>query len=322
MPTFDLKLPHTPHRTLRIDAADHYYVPRLLKRDGLAGYERETMAVFLAAVERLGGDVFDVGANMGVFSLVARSVLPHPVTAFEPTPQLAGLLRHHLDINALDNVEVEEAALGAEPGTATLYLSNVTDSSNSLLEGFRPSDDAIEVRIDTIDGYVAATGRVPLVLKIDTEATEPDVLRGASALMAERRPWIICEVLAARTEEQLEALLTPHGYHWFQITGERPLVPRREIFGDRAFTYNNWLFAPEPPDDRFWDRVLHWSRGLSRCPPPPEPPPPPTPPPPSPPPPRRKRGVYGRKKMLAGILGGMAVGGVIGRGTSRSRRTA
>src|SRR5690606_28293792 len=122
--------------------------------------------------------------------------------------------------NGLDGVRFEPVALGASPGTATLHLSDVTDSSNSLLEGFRPSQRGLDVPIETLDDYVAAAPAPPRLLKIDTEATEPDVLRGAERFLRDQRPWLICEVLAGRTEAELEALLAPLGYQWHQITAE------------------------------------------------------------------------------------------------------
>jgi FkbM family methyltransferase len=268
---------------LRLVAPDTAYVPKLLQRHALAGYEPETMACFLAAIEALGGPVFDVGANVGIFSLVARASFDVEVVGFEPTPDLAELFRDQCARNELA-ITVEELALGASAGTATFYLSNVTDSSNSLLAGFRPSDVAIEVRTDTLDGYVERTGHVPRVLKIDTEATEPDVLRGAARLLEGARPWVICEVLARRTETELEELLGPLDYRWYQITSELPLRSRRELFGDRAYRFNNWLFAPEPADDAFWERMRIWSRAIASCEPLPSasPPAPATEPSPSP----------------------------------------
>jgi FkbM family methyltransferase len=312
---FDLTLPQpgtgsATGRTLRIRTDEQLYIPKVLQREGLATYEPETLAVFLTLLERRGGPVFDVGANVGVFSLLGAALTDAEVIAFEPTPDLAAVARGLARDNGL-RFEVEEIALGASTGTATFYLSSVTDSSNSLLEGFRPSDRAIDVATETLDDHVQRTGRAPAVLKIDTEATEPDVFRGGARTIAEHRPWIICEVLARRTEAELEELLSPFGYTWYQITAERKLVPRRELFGDRAYRFNNWLFAPEAAPDDFWAQVTGWRERLVTCVPPPPPPAPPVEGPSAPPPaakPERRRGVYGRKKMVAGVLTGVAIG--------------
>jgi FkbM family methyltransferase len=345
MRSFELLLPDpAAPGPLQIEAEERLYVPKCLHRTGLAGYEPETLACFLAIVSLRGGPVFDVGANIGVFSLVAAALSDVEVVAFEPTPELAAVARTLADRNDL-RFTVEEIALGAESGTATFHLSDVTDSSNSLLDGFRPSATSIEVVLESLDDHCARTGTIPRVLKIDTEATEPDVFRGGLATIREHRPWIVCEVLARRTETQLEEVLGPLGYTWYQITSELPLVPRRELFGDRAYRFNNWLFAPEQPDPEFWERMGIWREALKACvPTTPAADPPPTPAPtaqptsrptgtarspqdnvtktdPAPQPARRK-GVYGRKKLLAGIVGG-AVFGAAGSwlaGIARPRR--
>ena len=169
--------------TLRIRTPVRTYVSHLLAGSGLAGYEPDTLACFLAAIEERGsGPVFDVGANIGVFSWLAAALTPAIVVAFEPTPDLAAQMRAICAENDLD-IRVEELALGAAPGTAELHLSDKTDSSNSLRAGFRPSHRSVSVPGRNVDAYVARTGVTPAVLKVDTELTEPDVLRGATGVL-------------------------------------------------------------------------------------------------------------------------------------------
>lgn len=377
MRAFELTLPTSPPPTVEGDAGgtgpggaeptaalcvelpEELYIPRVLQRDGLAGYEPSTLACFLALIERHGGPVLDVGANVGVFSLVGAAVLGADITAFEPVPELAAAMRTVAERNGL-SIPIEESALGADDTEATFYLSDVTDSSNSLLAGFRPSERSLTVRVERLDSYTQRTGIVPSILKVDTEATEPDVLAGGLATLREHRPYVICEVLARRSESALEQVLADLDYHWYQITEERTLVPRREIFGDRAYRFNNWLFAPEPPDDEFWRRMLAWREALGTCTPvivTPEPsasegatsaaePPPAEGSTPAETPTDadhdpdasadqptdgplvrwrrrnefRKRGVYGRKKLLAGILAGVAIGAVADRFVTARRR--
>jgi FkbM family methyltransferase len=243
---------------------ERLYVPFLLQRDGLAGYEPGTLACFLALIEEHGGPVLDIGANVGVFSLVAAAATDAQVVAFEPTPDLAVTARAIADVNGL-SFPVEEVALGAEDGQATLHLSDVTDSSNSLLPGFRPSSRSVTVPVERLDGWCDRTGTVPAVVKIDTEATEPQVVAGARRLLTDHRPHVICEVLARRTEADLERAFGELGYRWYQITDEVPLVARREVFGDRAYRFTNWLFAPDEPTDAFWSRLRRWHAALSAC---------------------------------------------------------
>jgi hypothetical protein len=165
-------------------------------------------------------------------------------------------------------IVVEEIALGATAGTAELFLSENSDSSNSLRIGFRPSRKSVRVVVETLDGYIARTSVVPGVLKIDTESTEPDVLRGAARLLAEHRPWLICEVLAGRTETELTEILEPLGYAWYRIDGPGPLERRTVLEGDRSYAHLNWLFAPAPPSDDFWRSMARRHATIVSTPPP------------------------------------------------------
>jgi FkbM family methyltransferase len=252
--------PAVPSLTIRTPLRT--YVNRLLADSGLAGYEPDTLACFLAAIEENGSaPVFDVGANIGVFSWLAAALTPATVVAFEPTPDLAAQMRAICAANDLA-VRVEEVALGAEPGTAELYLSDKTDSSNSLRAGFRASHRSVSVPVETIDGYVARTGTTPAVLKVDTESTEPDVLRGAAGLLAVSRPWIICEVLAGRTEEGLMSILRPLDYAWYRIDAPGALERRAVIEGDPSYAHMNWLFAPTEPSPAFWQASAEWRKSI------------------------------------------------------------
>lgn len=220
------------------------YVPRLLEDSGVRGYEPETMAAFLASISLLEArEAFDVGANVGIFSLIAAATTTARVTGFEPTPQLAATYRSVALVNGL-GCEVEELALGAATGTATLYISGKTDSSNSLVAGFRAAVGTVDVPLERLDDYVARSGRRPAVMKVDTETTEPAVLEGGLETLRTVRPWIICEVLAGTTEERLMAILRPLGYRFHHLGPNDAPVEADTIVGDRTYRHRDWLLTP------------------------------------------------------------------------------
>jgi FkbM family methyltransferase len=241
------------------------YVPRLLQQKGFAGYEPESLACFLTAIEvTKRGAVLDVGANVGVYGVLASALTGRQVVAFEPAPDLAVTARAIADENGL-SITLEEVALGAAPGRATLYLSDTTDSSNSLAQGFRPSTRQVDVRVETLDEVVQRMGLTASVIKIDTEMTEPDVLRGAEGTIRRHRPWILCEILAGRTEAQLTEIIEPWGYTWYHVTDDPPWAPAQELAGDPTYKNFMWLFAPTPLDGRFWSGLRGWRGSLAAC---------------------------------------------------------
>jgi FkbM family methyltransferase len=254
----------TARPPLVIEAPPTLFIPKKLAATGLAGYEPEAMACFLALLQSAGaGAVIDVGANVGLYALLAGAGSGRDVRAFEPTPELAAVARNAARRNGLD-VVVEELALGRERGRATLFLSDRTDSSNSLAAGFRPSSRQIEISVETLDAYCARTGVAPAIIKVDTETTEPDVLAGAAATIARHRPWIICEVLHGRRPGELAEVMAPHGYTWYHLRGEAEPQPVETLTGDPGHTHLMYVLAPRRVDARLWTRTAAWRAALER----------------------------------------------------------
>lgn len=248
-------------RWLTFGEREDLYVVRHLARFGVADYEPGTLATILALLDD-DGVLFDVGANIGLVSMVVAACRPGiEVAAFEPTPDLAATCRSLAATNGLA-VAVHELALGAQDGTLTLYLSG-TDTSNSLQQGFREAVGEVRVEVRRLDAWLAASGgRPPTVLKVDTESTEPDVLAGARALVVDHRPFVVVEVLAGRTEQRLQQWCDEHDYRPHHVLADGP-VPRDEVVGDDTYQHLNWLLAPGPLPDGFGDRFTAWHERLS-----------------------------------------------------------
>lgn len=217
-----------------------------LASGGLAAYEPDTVALAAALIVFFGLTRFsDVGANVGLYSLVLSRLTQGKLRtrAFEPLPSLVEVFKALVVANKL-SVEIVAAAVGQKTGDALLHVSTRSDSSNSLNPAFRPSREHIKVPLITLDGDAAETGHFPQVLKIDTESTEPDVLNGASRLIEQHRPWIICEVLKDRTEATLQPIFHRHHYLSYHIDGSDSLNLQDRIVGDHTHQHRDWLFAP------------------------------------------------------------------------------
>jgi FkbM family methyltransferase len=267
--SFDLVLPTSPEgvRPLaraRLVAPERCLVPRHLQQGGLAGFELDSVSTFLglcSVVEH--GTVLDIGANTGHYAFLASVYFDREVIAFEPVPELAGVARSLGRTNGFA-FPVEELALSDEPGEATFYLSDKSDSSSSLRQGFRPSTHQLTVRKETLDGYVQRQAISPSILKIDTETTEPDVLRGGLQTLGEHRPWMICEVLPGRSDAQIEGLLRPLDYRFYKLSDHVPYTLEERLVGDPG--QYNWLFAPSEAPPALWDAIRAWRAALRSTP--------------------------------------------------------
>jgi hypothetical protein len=117
-------------------------------------------------------------------------------------------------------------------------------SSSLSLEFMR---SAVELRqmpvpVTTLDRFVREHGisRVDLV-KVDTESTEPEVLRGMMETLRRDHPVIFCEVLPGRgSEKRLQEILQSLGYHNYLLTPNGP-VCRESIEGHPEWL--NYLFT-------------------------------------------------------------------------------
>jgi FkbM family methyltransferase len=153
------------------------------------------MVKLLINLLRDGMTFCDVGANIGIFTLLAaRLVAPHGrVIAFEPEPKNAAILKKNIAINQYNNIDVIEKAVSETPGTCEFHLSDFSGCHSLFPGNLKPQGQTLlveTVRLDSIPGM----DRVD-VMKIDVEGAELFVLRS----LGEIRPaTIILEYNAER----------------------------------------------------------------------------------------------------------------------------
>lgn len=147
-----------------------------------------------ALVEYLnpGGVCYDIGANVGFFTLVAAAGprAQERVYAFEPLPENAAALRRNLGLNGLANVEVIEAAVSDRNGTAQLDLGSSSLDPCLIEHALTPLEE-ITVPVVRLDD---AGLLPPSFVKIDVEGAECDVLAGMRRIVMAHRPVILCEM--------------------------------------------------------------------------------------------------------------------------------
>lgn len=146
---------------------------------------------FVRDVLRPGDGFLDVGANVGIYTLLAASCAGRgaALIAVEPGKNALLKLRENIALNALTNVSIHPVAVGAEVGEATMTTEQGT--TNHIVATSQQSFDGQVVPIATLD--IICRRQAPLLAKVDIEGFELEALRGASALLAQRRPaaWIL-----------------------------------------------------------------------------------------------------------------------------------
>lgn len=212
-------------------------------------FEEEETALIIRHVSE--SQVFvDVGANIGYYSCLARS-LGRRVIAVEPLAENRKHLYANLKDNNWDDVEVFPVALSSEPGLATLYGASSTGAS--LIGSWAGASQRFRriVPLSTLDillGQRFAGAR--LIIKVDVEGVEYEVLSGARNTMAlmPRPKWIVEVCL----NEFHPDGLNPKFLATFELFWQQGY----EI---RTADMNNTLIRPR--DVRNWVRAGHTDSG-------------------------------------------------------------
>lgn len=161
---------------------------RVLPEHRQLAWNAEEYAAFKSAVIS-GATVFDVGANLGAYTvLFAQWVGPRGrVFAFEPAPDTRSGLVRQVALNGVDmRVEVRPEAVAASSGVRSLHASGLRGDNRLASADAAPDGDCLPVPTTSIDEFCEGGGIDPDVLKIDVEGAELDVLRGARRTIARR----------------------------------------------------------------------------------------------------------------------------------------
>lgn len=131
--------------------------------------------------------VFDVGANIGLISLLLASghIKPKAIHAFEPEPRNAAALKRNIQLNNLESrVAAHELALADHEGTATLHVCGETgEGRHSLMDHDSLNRRSISIELTTMAAFAKREQVVPTFIKIDVEGAEMQVLFGMESLL-------------------------------------------------------------------------------------------------------------------------------------------
>ena len=159
---------------------------------------------------------YDLGANIGLFSLVAaRLVGPAgKVVSFEPDPETAARLRRNLERNGFQNATVVEAGVWSSSGKQAFHAADESSPDHGVgrFERATAGEGSSLVECVALDDFIASVWRPPDAIKCDVEGAEVEVLRGGREMLRSRRPWIVCEIHSAANGDGVRKILSDAGY--------------------------------------------------------------------------------------------------------------
>lgn len=137
------------------------------------------------------GDIIDIGGYVGDTALLFSPMTNRKVYVFEASPSSYDIIQQTIKMNNLENIIVENIALGKENCTMQFSLSE-RSSCNSLIErtGYVYTDK-IDVQVLSLDQYVSENNVQVSLIKMDVEGAEQLVLDGATETIKKYRPTLL-----------------------------------------------------------------------------------------------------------------------------------
>ena len=181
--------------------------------------------LLMSAVIHPGDTVVDIGANRGMFALVASSLVSKSgrVICYEPNPDCVATLRREVSANRIENLDLRPYALGNRDEELILSIP-LSDHDQATLSVNAFSNDAVrKVKSKVAIGDQELKAFSPSVIKIDVEGFEFNVIRGLADTIDRCHPLIIMEInppLLRSCDTSLQEIteeMTKHHYKAFKI---------------------------------------------------------------------------------------------------------
>ncbi|MBK4728703.1 FkbM family methyltransferase [Oxynema sp. CENA135] len=205
---------------------------------------------FIERYLRPGDSFIDIGANIGIYTLLASSLVGKTgsVHAFEPVPQTVNRLQENVNRNGLSQVEIHSIALG-ETDSVIQFTVDYDATNHVILSNDISMHNCIEVPCKCLDNIVGEKNHT--MAKIDVEGWEIPVLRGAYNMLARHNPPVlVLEINGSFCRYGFDSLdvikyLEKLGYDSALYDADtNQLTFTREVWGDVFFISNehkNWV---------------------------------------------------------------------------------
>ncbi len=162
-------------------ATGNYYVGLL---------EFEEMAFLLHFLNKE-DTFFDVGANIGVYSVLASGVCKAKSFAFEPIKNTLSVFKKNIELNNLTE-KITAYNIGLSDKTAKLEFTTELDTKNHIVTETEHWSETNYIAVKPMDEFL---NFYPSLIKIDVEGYEEFVLKGGLSIIEDQNlAAIIIEV--------------------------------------------------------------------------------------------------------------------------------
>ena len=192
-------------------------------------------------------DLIDVGANLGVISLLlAQRFSERIVHAFEANPSTFKALQQNIALNDLTNIFPQNFAVAGHDGKITFNADPVYRGTTSITRAL--GQNTISIPCITLDTYAEQQSIQKIaLLKVDVEGYEVLVFEGAQKLLTQRRIQVIyyevCPEITKKADFSPSAptqILLNNGYSIFRLNSDGTLISV-EVDEIEQINCENWI---------------------------------------------------------------------------------
>ncbi len=205
------------------------------------GWEKKSLALWIELSKNC-NSIFDIGANTGVYALVAKTINPTAeVYAFEPIPAVYKALQKNIASNNF-NIKSYELGLSDYDGKAKIFLLHGVDFDYSVTVNknlrTRSKVDEVSIDVQKLSTFIEfnAISKIDL-MKLDVETHEVEVLKGMGIWLKQFKPTLIIEVLSDEIAEQLNEIFKDMDYLYFNIDDEKNSIRQTDKI-TKSYSWN------------------------------------------------------------------------------------
>lgn len=207
------------------------------------GWERISMSLWIELCKN-SNSIIDIGANTGVYSLVAKAVNSNAsVFGFEPVERVCRKFEKNCELNNF-NVKCFEYALSNYNGEATIYdTPSEHVYSVAVNKNISGLSDFVETKITTktLSSFIKENSIESIdLMKIDVETHEPEVLEGMGVFLKLYQPTLLIEILNDDVGQKVQSLLSDLDYLYFNID---EINTPKQVYKIEKSDYYNYLIC-------------------------------------------------------------------------------
>ncbi|PIZ66784.1 hypothetical protein COU87_01065 [Candidatus Roizmanbacteria bacterium CG10_big_fil_rev_8_21_14_0_10_39_12] len=190
--------------------------------------------------------VLDIGANTGIYSLIAQTNSLASVYAFEPVPDVREMLIKNISLNHPSKIKVDSRLLGDHVGSQTLYIPrsgwvDVASIDKNFAQNYLFGNKMQELvcQMTTVDDFLndlQLKNNERILCKIDVEGAEEMVLTGMIDSIQKRNITFTMELLNDNYFAKVSSVL-PNKFSIYAIDEIAHKIYKSDHFVEGATNY-------------------------------------------------------------------------------------